>query len=125
LTDEQLKELAEFGAEFLGCPTDDKGRFEMPFGLRMKWWDLVGSFFNEKVASPALAHLAKREMEKRGFTWECFGWEKRWKKPPKQYCYRMYWRPDPDNVMSLEMKYANHENEYIALWLAIREAVKG
>lgn len=119
------KKLAEFGAEFLGW---EKGcdSFFTPSYLhivldkRLSKEAYVSRFFSGLTA-PILAHLGKREMEKRGFDnneqWfiedqKLYSWEfihrdrKRKKKIAGKY-------PIPVSG------YAQDENEYIALWSAI------
>jgi len=96
-TEPELKKLAEFAAEFIGVVHDDLDK------------SIQGFFYND-IDAPILAHLALKEMEKRfGDVWECASWISK-------------------NRRVYEYKFSNHveeyngwdENEYIALWSAIK-----
>jgi hypothetical protein len=150
MTDQERKELAEFGVEFLGWkhwPEAQMGyeSWEGPqfFGevLEHKLSDL---FFNHVTDSeglpaiqmyktpidnsaPILMHLAKREMEKRGFEVRIDRYNAKGAFPTRS---RVYIRKDSHkNSASWDWELADYceqkENEFIAFWSALRKAVKG
>jgi len=108
------KQLAEFAAEFLGR---DKLRIALsgPAIKRKGGIDPKG-FFDSEFSAPIIAHLAKREMEKRGFDWECSRWKGGY---VHHYEYKFFTEIMPETREDLM-----DENEYIALWSAIESAMK-
>ena len=122
-TELELKKLAEFAAEFLGWEIED-GRLSIPsFCLRVGLYlcddPHVKYIFEHPETAPILAHLAKREMEKREFEWEL---ATIWIKPGiRGYQCEVY--GFEKNNYSTEVV-CSHENEYIAFWSAVMEAVK-
>ena len=113
LTDEQLKELAEFIPEIVPTEKKENGHYIKAFG--MSWRIHYTNKPFEGDLGAILAHLAKREMEKRGWYWS-IGFE-------YNDIYLVVIHPSKDCTIE-ELITAYHENEYIALWLAIREAVR-
>ena len=110
------KQLAEFAAEFIGYEqltyVDSfvtKGTIVIDIN--------ESTLFYKELTSPILAHLAKREMEKRGF-W----WHSSWFSNGKVYSifFSKLTSARPGGWRELEVE---HENEYIALWSAIKEAL--
>ena len=97
-----MKELAEFVAEFLGKTVTT----QLGVIVLVK----EETLFHDDTLSPYLAQLAKREMEKRGWYWHL-----------KNYAsgYRCYMNKGIDAG-----HFAEHENEFVALWTAIREATQ-
>jgi len=115
------KQLAEFAAEFLGWDKEG-GRWTIPpfclkVGLYLADDPHAKYLFEHPETAPILAHLAKREMEKRGF-W----WHSSWFSNGKVYSifFSKLTSAKPGGWRELEVE---HENEYIALWSAIQEAV--
>ena len=118
-TEAELKKLAEFAAEFLGAklvetPTDRRN-FVFPSSMLIEGnseivnEDRLSAFIFSSFYSPILAHLGKREMEKRGFGWEAYTV---WIMPAKLgYGYNFF-----DGAVEV-----NHDdyNEFITLWMAI------
>jgi hypothetical protein len=115
MTQQEQKELAEWAAEWLFGENSGYIYIE---GAKFGAFPVVpNTFFYHDFAPCILAHLAKRKMEELGF--EYFGI-----KIHGFYGYNFYsGRPKWDDMLFGD--YKEHENEYIALWLAIREAVKG
>jgi len=108
-----LKQLAEWSAEFLGwkhayAPPMKSKYFEM--NLEYDWKDTaVDNFFHDPMMAPYSMSLGKREMEKRGVPYGSF-WNGR------HYMFRI----------SVEAGEKHHfdESEFIAFWTAVREALK-
>ena len=135
MTPEKLKQLAEFAFPFLGAKKinsgwqlinsfDDVSAIYIPFRIQEQ------ELFEDRKNAPILAHLAKREMEKRGFQLE---YNKFTTQGYQWWIHQAEIPPDVD-LMSKEMmeyferckpKWQRHENEYIALWSAIEQAVGG
>ena len=115
MTPQEQKELAEFGAEFLGLKVSESNLYTIVEGLHIEKNSLYLHMFDSSMIAPILAHLAKREMEKREFgifssyTWKNDG------KPFYVYYINHY---------DYKTFRGEGDSEYIALWLAIREAVK-
>lgn len=114
MNDKELKELAEFAAEFLELkPLSDPcvwildGSVIMPNDMFEDDWPIP----------PILAHLAKRKMEGVGYQYligHTFGTDS------VSYMAKVFLRKNPS-----QEAYEEDKNEYIALWMAIREAVEG
>ena len=118
----ELKDLAEESAEFLGGFWDDEiERWVLPKGI----WNFIGRtlhpkdlaylFFNGQYA-PILMHLGKREMEKRGHSHTMYT------HTDEVASYTAYVQPIS---ASAGVVYSEHENEFIAFWSAVRDAMKG
>ena len=110
MTPSEQKDLATWAAEFLG------GKLEVErVHAKNIYTDemLAYVLFERTWTSPILMHLAKREMEKQGFnhTVSCTSGE-----------YTVFIHPptDSDKITHIE-----NENEFIAFWSAVREAVEG
>ena len=114
LTDEQLKELAEFVAKFLGLHQSmrpEKGRWFCNIPNGMPVYFTPDNMF-QGIHGAILAHLAKREMEK------------------QELWYRHEYMPDTKlhwfriAIDKYTASNSQNSNYHIALWLAIRDAVK-
>lgn len=113
MTPQEQKELAEFGAEFLNARENDN-EFYLWIHKDKPWDDSIiainpKNLFDDLATAPHLAHLAKREMEKRGF--ESF---QHYRLNSSQYVYYI-------QNANYQCFKGEGENEYQALWLAIRE----
>lgn len=120
MTNKELNELAGFAAKFLGMLSAHPNSYVWPKWLKdnveyYEWIDhpnednLQHSLFKDGFAS-ILAHIAKRKMEDMGWEWVASVGDV----GPK-YVWNVYTgkhRHDGED-----------DNEYVALWLAIREAV--
>jgi len=108
-----LKKLAEFAAKFLGHKRDyDHWNYKLMGHNWKPHKDFLAEFtFSDPRTAPLIAHLAKREMEKRGFEME---WSSRGEE--NLHYYYIYKK---GGLMHHSM--GEHENEYIALWSAIME----
>ena len=105
----ELKELAEFAFKFL------KLGKAPPFHTTISDPNLlIDHLFHVSHLAPYYAHLAKREMEKRGFDSEMV-----------YDCQTNDWTIDfikwDENIEINVIGKATHENEYQALWLAIEQ----
>jgi len=97
-----LKQLAEWSRKFLADNT-----------CYVLSSDMAEScLFHKWYIAPVLMHLGKREMEKRGFTW-------------KIEVHKKKYRVKVDRPSIHYQKTQISTNEYIAFWLAVREALKG
>jgi hypothetical protein len=120
MNDQELKELAEFAAGFSDFETHDWVHFHKDLG-RLDH-SLVKIFFKHDSSAPLLAHLARREMEKRGFTWNCYSPSKGAHPDDSKYEYEFEEDVQGEGPMKRGCK--QHENEYIAMWMAIRKATQ-
>jgi len=106
------KKLAEFAAEFLDGYIK-KYRTILVIGGYVDDEDMV---FHHPMAPAILAHLAKREMEKRLWEWnssyDLSGFQPG-EKIHGQYCFGILTAP------KCTVHSEQDENEYIALWSAI------
>ena len=116
MTDKELKELAEFAAEFLELEKTKDKRF--PFNIDLGYGVMsitIKDMLDDCWISATVAYLAKRKMEEMGFEW----------------VHSFNKLPGGKTIFICEVYTATNDfpgtgdNEYIALWLAIREAVKG
>ena len=122
MTPEELKQLAEFAPEFLkkainnnSLPMPSKRLQRLIFERPVH----PDEWFGYQETAPILTHLGKREMEKREFEWEL---ATIWIKPGiRGYQCEVY--GFEKNSYSTEVV-CSHENEYIAFWSAVMEAVK-
>jgi len=116
------KKLAEFAAGFLSWEKED-GRWMIPpfcfkVGLYLGDDPHAKYLFDNPETAPILAHLAEREMEKRGFSFSQFT-------DPEnrlQDRYNCEFFPKGSTYL-LRGDGVYNENEYIALWSAIQGAV--
>jgi len=119
MTPTELKDLAEWSAEFLKLEKfNTAGNIWYLRCIGERFTVYPEDFFDKepdryKGFAPILMHLGKREMEKRGFHWQAihhamFGYE-----------FRV---TDNSGVVLSEIK---DRNEYIAFWSAAHEAMKG
>ena len=106
---EQLKELAEFIPEIVPTEKKENGHYIKAFG--MSWRIHYTNKPFEGDLGAILAHLAKREMENRGFDYV----------HTKFPTFHKFIFAHENRNRSYR---GEHENEYITLWLAIREAVR-
>ena len=106
MTPEQLKDLAEWSRKFLADNTCYNLSSDMAESCLFHKWHIA----------PVLMHLGKREMEKRGFQVRCDNYDAEC----KQVYIKNKWHED----WELSPIFAEHENEYIAFWTAVREALK-
>ena len=118
LTDEQLKELAEFSAEFL------KGK-KIAYGNPKSWSVNLAhgkylcvstknncfDFFENPETAPILAHLAEEKIRQMPL-------EMKYRYENGRHYWTLWGEKNYGEAMDFKSK-------YIALWLAIREAVKG
>ena len=102
MNDEQLKDLAEWSRKFLADNTCYNLSSDMAESCLFHKWHIA----------PVLMHLAQVEMEKRGFEWASS-----YNSNQKRYFYTVV-------ALDLSHKHKDHENEYIAFWTAVREALK-
>lgn len=114
---EDHKQLAEFAADFLKL--GDSAIANWP--RQYVWIPEFNDHMNIKdfftcVYAPHFAHLAKRKMEEMGFSWSAY-------RIPviQENCFNILYRFDNQKIDARK----HHENEYIALFMAIREAVNG
>ena len=122
MTSTELKQLAEWSAEFLGMSQCDS-RLWWPNNIeympRLDDSELTFAFFELDETAPILMHLGKREMtEKRGYFVRCDHYEN---------CHRVFIRSERDDSggdWQLSPVFEDNENEYIAFWTAVREALK-
>ena len=125
MTNPTDKQLAEFAAEFVGLtpgymaeikvwdfPRDNYGPTG-PIGDIIYDTALVREFFNEAETAPILMHLGKREMERREFNWDSYS------RSNGYFC--SFTKGTFGNQIS-----GNYldDNEFIAFWSAVREAVE-
>ncbi len=121
----ELKELAEFAAEFLGFEKETNHEVNRDYWHKEKWigeplvdrW-LDDYFFIAQKTAPILMHLGKREMEKRGFDW--IG-SRNYHSRPKNHDY-FYEFAETHSPKCGEGSHP--DNEFIAFWMAVRGAVK-
>jgi len=105
MNDEQLKDLAEWSAEFLKLEVN---KFhptvwiltDTPFSVE------PDHFFNHPLNAPILMHLGKREMEKREMNMD--------------YCFRK----GAHSVSFMCGPVTHDTNEYTAFWSAVMQAIK-
>jgi len=110
-TPEQLKQLAEWSAEFLGM--EKNGKFWLLPGQKVGHSTRIESqFFEYPTKAPILMHLAQVELEKR----------KQWM--DMRGPMRGGWRVSCEIEGSVRTVTQKHENKYIAFWSAVREAMK-
>ena len=105
--EEKLKRLAESAAEFLKLPESnhEHTRWIVDVGFKPDWHISEKSFFEGHFFAPILMHLGKREAEKQDIYWEG-------RAGVNEYAY---------NCMAGQII---NENEFIAFWSALLEAVK-
>lgn len=130
--DKELKELAQFGARFLGMESEaHAGDYHWPTALvnsinYFEWNDHPDSnkldfVFFEDGFSSILAHLAKRKMERDlweySLSYNLHGFGSH-NGICGDYTFNILTAPNCKTFKS------THKKEYIALWMAIREAVK-
>ena len=130
MTPSDQKQLAEKAAEFLKNAINEN-RLPVPG----KFWQkliftrpvIPSQWFNEYDISPVLAHLAKREMEKREFDIVISSWRKGRMEGDEEEC-----TGPPGYGVDIQhskkhkiCSYAENENEFRAFWLALEQAVKG
>ncbi len=124
MNQQEQKELADWAAEWLGNIVS-QGATDGYFYCR----ELLGGghsnntsvIFESIRSAPALAHLAKRKMEDLGYTIE---YTNNSLEAPFLDEYKYMYSVSED-IWDEHPKQSHSGNEYIALWLAIREAVKG
>jgi len=101
----ELKELAEWSAEFLGLlKIEDADGWELPWNNH-EWLIVPNNFFGGPFA-PILMDLGKREMEKREMNMD--------------YCFRK----GTHSVSFMCGPVTHDTNEYIAFWSAVMQAIK-
>ncbi len=112
-TEADLKKLTEFAAEFLRLPESDHEatRWKVDVGFKPDWHISEKSFF-EGWFAPYLAHLAKREMEKRNIRWQISYTSVN---AELEYVVEFYGNHTQDNIYGT----ATDKSEFIALWSAI------
>lgn len=115
------KKLAEFAVGFLGLEYK-LGCHWYPNGGCNQIYSGADTLFDERGPAPILAHLAKMEMEKRGFHW-ISSWGYHSPEGSPDY-FAEFNRWDEDTEQNKWGK-ADNENEYQALWSAIQEALIG
>ena len=135
MTPKKQKQLAEFAAEFLGYHKDDSSFYWLGelsgrdagqgLGSPLAIDELVYELFESEQTAPILAYLAKREMEKRGYWWRA-EYEDGIEPPEAQEDRYGYFFT---KIVSAKAHEWNNliiwnNNEYIALWSAIFEAVR-
>ncbi|KKL07272.1 hypothetical protein LCGC14_2587680 [marine sediment metagenome] len=123
MTPNKQKQLAESAAEFLGAKNNKLKVIDS--GMNCQVYEVHSiviseyNLFYSCIYAPILMHLGKREMEKREFEWEL---ATIWIKPGiRGYQCEVY--GFEKNNYSTE-GVCSHENEFIAFWSAVREAVK-
>ena len=120
MTPSDQKQLAEKAAEFLGFVSwvSENVKYwnspESEYGYCFRDDQLVFKFFESDDYSAIFMHLAKREMEKRGFSF------KHELSRITDRCHSIgFWKSD------VGYRPMRNENEYRAFWLALEQAVKG
>lgn len=103
------KELAEFAAEFLELKGNED--FYRILKTNGKYQPGEYAFFECSRYAPQLAHHAKRKMEKLGFDYQCMEF----------LCGEYRFKGSRGTVI---FQGAGDENEFIALWSAIKEALE-
>lgn len=115
-SDLELQELAEFAASFFGEKPEGFitiGKCS-PHILCFRTKDL----FEDEISAPILAHLAKREMERRGWHWILsLGYYSASDQPTDYFAEFSRWDKNEEQNYWGEAK---HDNEFIALWKAIQ-----
>lgn len=106
------KALAEQAAEFLKAEHPDKYTYKIIVGNQLIFISKK-SLFEDIEKAPILMALGKREMEKRGFIHHS-GFNQLWH-------YVFVKRTEQFAVTEPHQ----HENEYIAFWEALLQAVRG
>ena len=118
MTPTELKELAEWSAEFLGA---ELGCFrKWPDTYTLIWEGGSINFeaedvFNSPHHAPILMHIGQEEMEKRWFEIVHFTWGGH----TKYGC-----RVNGSEKHGHEPHTAYDDNKFIAFWLAVRDALK-
>lgn len=121
MTEPELKSLAEFAAEFLGFKKfktnwEGHGWFASAALPVSQFSECV--FIDDKIA-PILAHLGKREMEKREFQYKHY-----WDGLNHEH---LFMKPETNSIdewdFSNKIAEGYHPNTFIALWSAIESAV--
>ena len=122
MTPKELKQLAEFAAEFLGADEDSDS--PKVFVGKSNYIIAVTEYnlFNRPLTAPILMHLGKREMEKRLWEWnssyDLSGFQSG-EKIHGCYCFGILTAP------KCTIHNTQDENEFIAFWSAVMEAVNG
>ena len=121
MTPTDKKQLAQKAAEFLKKAIESNSMKMPRKHLQKIIYErpiTVDDWFYDYEINPILAHLAKREMEKRGYRlFLAQGFENnRWL---AQYAIA------PEDAHGTTEDVLKNENEYIALWSAIIEATGG
>lgn len=124
-TEAELKKLAEFAAEFLGWELCPQNQWKIPDNIEWLYYvthkhrdELPRDFFEGHSSAPILAHLAKREMEKRGFRWiSSYGYHAH---TEDEYFYEFTKWGETEEDEKTGSAF-NKENNFIALWSAIEQ----
>ena len=124
MTPTELKELAEWSAEFLGLTRQHINEsWHAPY---IGWLGYtVGAFFENPRTAPILMHLGKRELERieedgvKKWEWEVqyISWSHGYDAP----CYKVTIAEE----MGVDKQFESiDKNEYIAFWSAVMQAIK-
>ncbi|HDZ26680.1 hypothetical protein LCGC14_0650230 [marine sediment metagenome] len=116
MTPEKLKQLAESAAEFLGADENNCIWVHEGASIEIIPDNLFGVDNDKRVAPSYFMHLGKQEMEKLGFSIRC---EHR-----LNYQRVFIKRDDLEEDWQLSPVYVEDENEFMAFWSALLEAVK-
>ena len=128
MTEEKLKQLAEFMPKYLNLK---KRRCAYILITNEITYHITSTdFFEGDFFPPLLAHLAKREMEKRGLeyklTYRGHFVEDEFVYTHEADIFIITRKPAPNyEITKMIQNPIDHENEYFALWSAIFEAVGG
>lgn len=141
-------ELAEFAAEWFGAViAEDYGNGTDHWTFPTAWvnkqvgraWHFTSEtinidawksdLFDDGRIAPILMHLAKREMEKRGFHWDS-GFRNEtgeWRKGKYDFSIERQKTPTCEKCGMFEIDRVDKENdnEFIAFWSALEKAVGG
>ena len=137
--EEKLKQLAEFAAEFLGAKNNKLKVIDS--GMNCQVYEVHSIVISEYdlfyscIYAPILMHLGKREMEKRDYIYQHEVEKRKWiHQKKKQYRFVHYWKFtkvenfNRNGGFSCVVKdgygACMRENEFIAFWSALLEAVK-
>ena len=119
MTPTELKDLAEWSAEFLGFDRlQNSGEWKFEF-RNVNYLLNEKDFYDEKGFAPILMHLGKREMEKRGLSIQYTKWSLSFGEKGHTYTFFM---EDSTHCVAGSV---SHENKFIAFWSAVYEAMKG
>jgi hypothetical protein len=120
-TPKQLKELAEFAAEYLDWVLDDSEWYLLPKGYDFEVFspnyhiaELPQVFFAGDVFPPILMHLAQEKLEKKGFDCEY-----------NQQVGIHLWEFNMSLDYDRPVARAENKNKFIAFWEAVQEAKGG